>query len=691
MVLQKNLFRIIIFLIFSSLSFGQTQRILLDEIFSDWDNIPLIHDDPTGDNSGNPIDFGALKGFNDDNYLFFYIEVGSELTFQENNGITIYLDTDNNQATGFSIANIGAELVYTFGDREGTAYLGGGSSTVGQENIGHISSPTVASDRFEICFNRESIIGGNYLFTSDVIKIVWVDELGIDVLPDNGSVEYTFMNQSLEPLPSFSIDKAQSDYLRILSYNVLGNGLFQPNRFDNFQRILSAVNPDIIAFQEIGGYSAEETRAKVEEMMPGSGPWFAEKRGDDLVVVSIYEITQTFEINTTSLYSQTNGAFLLNLQTVYGTDLLLIDAHLKCCGGNTNEDIRQHEVDAIMKFIREAKTPGGDLTLPENTPIIITGDMNLVGTPRPRETLLTGNIFYEGDYGTDFIPDWDGTDLEDSKPYSTSIPMTITWYDEGSSFAPGRLDYNIYSGSVLSKQNSFALFTPALDNSLLAQHNLQANDAVDASDHLPVVVDFEVGETVDVELTSFNGIVVDEKVQLNWTTATETNNSGFLIERRGTIEVKGQKLLPTEQWSGIGFVDGSGNSSVTRKYQFIDSDPIIGSSEYRLKQINFDGSFEYYKPIELDYNRTFQFNLEQNYPNPFNPTTTITYEIGKKGFVSLTVYNILGTEIAKLENGEKPSGFYTVEFDATNLPSSIYFYVLKSGNYVEQRKMILLK
>ncbi len=86
-----------------------------------------------------------------------------------------------------------------------------------------------------------------------------------------------------------------------------------------------------------------------------------------------------------------------------------------------------------------------------------------------------------------------------------------------------------------------------------------------------------------------------------------------------------------------------------------------------------------------------KFHLEQNYPNPFNPTTTIKYQIPEISFVTLKVYDVLGSEIETLINEEKPVGSYEVDFDASNLSSGIYFFRLKAGSFVETKKMVLLK
>ena len=86
-----------------------------------------------------------------------------------------------------------------------------------------------------------------------------------------------------------------------------------------------------------------------------------------------------------------------------------------------------------------------------------------------------------------------------------------------------------------------------------------------------------------------------------------------------------------------------------------------------------------------------QFLLEQNYPNPFNPTTTIKYSVTEVSKVSLILFNLLGQEIITLVNDEKPAGNYSVNFNAVNLSSGVYFYRLQAGSFVQTKKMILLK
>ncbi|MEE9186519.1 MAG: endonuclease/exonuclease/phosphatase family protein, partial [Bacteroidota bacterium] len=270
--------------------------------------------------------------------------------------------------------------------------------------------------------------------------------------------------------------------LRVLSYNVLFDGLFGPARVPSFERILRAIEPNLIGFQEIYNHNAQETANQVESMLPSSGgeQWYSSKVAPDIVAVSRYQITDTYAIDG-------NGAFLIDLRPAFNSNLLLIVAHPPCCANNEG---RQREIDAMMAFIRDAKAPGGVLDLAPSTPILIVGDMNLVGFSQQLKTLLTGDIVNVNTYGPPFAPDWDGSDFVDLMPRHTDLPMTFTWFNPSSSFSPGRLDFIVYSESLLDIGNNYILFTPSMSEDSLVAYGLQASDATLASDHLPVVSDF---------------------------------------------------------------------------------------------------------------------------------------------------------------------------------------------------------
>jgi exonuclease III len=153
-----------------------------------------------------------------------------------------------------------------------------------------------------------------------------------------------------------------------------------------------------------------------------------------------------------------------------------------------------------MAFIRDAKAPGGMVDLTPKTPIIIVGDLNLVGYAQQLKTMLSGEIVNVTPFGPAFKPDWDGSNFADLMPRHTDSPMTYTWRDDNIAFNPGRLDFMIYSDSVLRLGNRFVLFTPAMTADSLAAHDLQPQDVPTASDHLPVVSDFMLSGSTKVEI-----------------------------------------------------------------------------------------------------------------------------------------------------------------------------------------------
>ena len=523
-LMKKLLVRLfgIVIIIFACINVSHAERsaarIWMDGNFSDWDGIPPLYDDESGDQQSGNIDFGLLKAANDERFVYLYIEIGDELNLQDLNEITLYLDTDNNASTGIPINGIGAEVKWVFGDRQGTYTA---RYTIYHQYIGLVTAPTVTSDRFEIAIDRTLSLFGQQLFPQNSFRIVFHDEgPGGDYLPDIGDiVSYNFDSTSLPPIAPVSLKKTPDADFRAMTYNVLSSNIFDPAYYDNFDRILSAIDPEIIAFEEIYDHTANDVKQLVESMLPsGTGEqWYCEGiLYDDIYAVSRFPITQSFEINK-------SGAFLINLDSRVDSDLLFIVAHLSYGDYNTE---RQLEIDELMAFIRDAKEPGGSLTLEQFTPIIITGDLNLVGDAQQLQTLLTGEIV-NPQFQPSFNPDWDGSNFGDLCPRLTRLQMFYTWYSTYSSFYPGRLDFMIYSDYVLSSEKKFVLFTPEMDSDSLAAYGLNADDVTTVSDHIPVVSDFKVlqpGSTsiYDIQHTIYPGADNTYPSPFNGQTVTTT-------------------------------------------------------------------------------------------------------------------------------------------------------------------------
>jgi len=207
----------------------------------------------------------------------------------------------------------------------------------------------------------------------------------------------------------------------------------------------------------------------------------------------------------------------------------------------------------------------------------------------------------------------------------------------------------------------------------------------------------EIGPDVNslpVELSSFTSTVNRNNVLLNWTTSSEDNNARFEIER---IEIKNQNSV----WIKAGTINGNGTTTQSKNYSFEDRNIPTGKYKYRLKQVDYNGNFEYHElnnevivgiPSKFSLSQNYPNPLlSQNYPNPFNPATKINFEIPSISNVSIQIFDVTGKLITELLNKEIQPGYHTVEFNAVNISSGIYFYRLKTDNFIVTKKMVLMK
>ncbi len=192
--------------------------------------------------------------------------------------------------------------------------------------------------------------------------------------------------------------------------------------------------------------------------------------------------------------------------------------------------------------------------------------------------------------------------------------------------------------------------------------------------------------SLPVELTSFTSTVSGTDVILNWATSKEINNSGFDIERSAIAG----------EWTKVGNVTGNGTTNETKVYSFTDKNLASGKYNYRLKQIDYNGNYEYFNlSNEIEIGVPQKFDLAQNYPNPFNPSTKINFALPKDGNIVMSVFDNSGRLVAKVADGFRTAGYYTVDFSAANLSSGVYFYKLEfngSGSeFTKTMKMTVLK
>jgi hypothetical protein len=188
--------------------------------------------------------------------------------------------------------------------------------------------------------------------------------------------------------------------------------------------------------------------------------------------------------------------------------------------------------------------------------------------------------------------------------------------------------------------------------------------------------------TLPVELSTFNVNVNANNVSLSWATATEKNNRGFEVQRK----------TGTSDFQSVGFIAGKGTTTEVQNYSFVDKNLQNGLYTYRLKQVDYDGTFTYSQEAEADLKVVKSFALEQNFPNPFNPATTIKYSLPSQAAVTLKIYNVLGENVVTLlNNATQEAGIHSVNFDASNLPSGVYMYSIQAGSNIQSKKMLLMK
>jgi len=264
----------------------------------------------------------------------------------------------------------------------------------------------------------------------------------------------------------------------------------------------------------------------------------------------------------------------------------------------------------------------------------------------------------------------------------------------GSGFELTHKDPKVFIDTVVEFTFEYtAPNTPNVTDTIFAVGNSVNLDFTSENDKWNFAESFLVNvidRPLPVELESFTATVLNNSVELNWRTASEMNNKGFDIERSAK----------SGSWQKIGYAKGNGSSNVPVNYTYKDRILQPGNYEYRLKQIDFNGDFNYYElSNEVSVGNPNSFLLMQNYPNPFNPVTTIRYEIQQSANVSLKIFDMTGREIMTLVDEFKEAGYYKTDFNGGNLSSGAYYYRLEvipsnsfgAGDFVDTKKMLLLK
>lgn len=456
--------------------------ITIDGAFADWLNVPILYSSPSGTGAPGQIDFGQLQVANDQRFLFVRIELGKEIILQESNNLQLLIDTDLNAATGTSFNGIGADLIWSFGQRSGLRQQPGQSTTLFHSDIRLRSAPTVSSSVFEFCIDRTSQVNGSALFPSATIRLLLRDGTTGDRIPLSGqTVQYTFQS-AIVPTEAIPLERQSADDLRLLSWNVRNDGLWNTTQSPRFRRILTAIQPDIINFQEIYGRSTSETASLIANWLPIASPgtWYS-AGSSDRKTLSRFPILDSWSVAA-------NLVLLIDTTSKLGRPSLVVNLHLPCCENNSG---RQSQIDQLLAFIRDAKNPGGVLTLDEDTPMIINGDLNLVTFSSQLSSLLNGQIQNQSSHGPSFQPDWNGQPFVNLFSRHSDKRMGYTWRNDSSSYSPGWLDFHVYTGSMLEVPRHYIVNTEAMSSARLSSAGLLWNDSW-ASDHYAFVADYRL-------------------------------------------------------------------------------------------------------------------------------------------------------------------------------------------------------
>jgi endonuclease/exonuclease/phosphatase family metal-dependent hydrolase len=314
--------------------------------------------------------------------------------------------------------------------------------------------------------------------------------------------------------PGFMQEPA-SPHIRVMSYNVGWDSIFQKTGLLNglgsgdsraaaFVRIIRAIDPDVICLQEIDpAHDPQQVADILDAAVPlaNDKTWQVQSGQDNLIAARFELVMRAQQLaHHGDTMDFGHAMALVDLPDPdYAEDLYLVCAHFQALAGQENVEARQKHADMIVSWIRDIRTPGGEIDLPTNTPLVVLGDLNVYDTDPAHHltTLLTGDIVNERGFGPDIAPDWDGTALADALPHHNGDGQDVyTWRDDTTEFNPGVLDRILYTDSVVTASQGFVLNTSIMSEAELGGAGLRQGDVmlkpdVGLYDHLPLVVDIE--------------------------------------------------------------------------------------------------------------------------------------------------------------------------------------------------------
>lgn len=494
------------------------EQIVIDGRFDDWREAPILATDPLGDSVAE-IDFGEVRAAPDGRFLHLLVDIGNITNIQrlEGRGLLL-LDADGNPSTGMGAHGLpGVDFIIELSppgltragrpDDHGSG-IGLRSMTYRHDpddpasrrlipyDAGFTFAPTYASRVVEMRLERGSELPNTPpLFTTESFtgKLVYLDSTG-EVRDETATFAVTLppMRDRAAELTrdlhdSDPLQRTTGTDLRVMSWNIERGALL--NKSDAFVRVLKALAPDVILFEELlPDQKAEAVKTLLDRELPNTtddeGGWyvlFGEGGGDlRCGIASRFELQPIAALQLVPYPDNPERTLrIAGAEALIGDRrVLLTSLHMRCCGhaGSSEDQTREVEAAAVREAIH------GLLHDNRPTAVIIGGDFNLVGSLRPL-LMLVDDV------------DLDGTDLAVAEPLQLDGRSNGTWFDRDKPFVPGRLDFITYSDATLKLLRSFVLDTTDLSPDVLAKHDLQPGDTEAASDHFPVVVDFRWGRS----------------------------------------------------------------------------------------------------------------------------------------------------------------------------------------------------
>ena len=463
------------------------RAIVLDGEFSDWRRIPLLAHDPRGDGADGGIDLGRLWAAHDGRYLYLRVAVGRETILQ--NGLTeadgshlrLLLDWDGSAGTGLPVAGMGVDLEARLGERQMIEYQPNGSGRSLSPGIGRVVAlPTHSASAFEIRVALPPAVRPDKKTGAGPrVRLLLVDEQqGGDRLPDTGTLAYRLAGAPVGPPVPIDLERKKPHHVRLLSLNVLDTSIDRVP--DRYRRLLTAIAPDVISFQEVRGWSPDQVRELVAGVFPGRR-WHA-AGVNDCVTVSPFPIVASAAVDQNLLVH-------IDLPATAGPrDLVLFNVHLPCCDNDAGRD---RESDNIAATWRDLLAGEGPFPIASDDAMVVLGDFNFVGYRRQLRVIRKGS-FIDPSLEPDFSPGRASGQLRIARARHTHANTTTTWRRNGSAFAPGRLDFIFFTADALRHVKSLSLDTAEMDPAFRRGLSLRHGDSARISDHLPVVADFEV-------------------------------------------------------------------------------------------------------------------------------------------------------------------------------------------------------